>query len=106
MPYTEISNSFGSYNTLKHTVKLSTGIINDHFEISGRFSKIDSDGYIDRAYSDLKSYFIQANYFDENTLIKAITFGGHEKTYQSWYGITKEQMIENRSKIHIHMKMK
>ena len=94
--YTEISNSFGSYNTLKHTVKLSTGIINDHFEISGRFSKIDSDGYIDRAYSDLKSYFIQANYFDENTLIKAITFGGHEKTYQSWYGITKEQMIENR----------
>ena len=94
--YTEISNSFGSYNTLKHTVKLSTGIVNDHFEISGRFSKIDSDGYIDRAYSDLKSYFIQANYFDENTLIKAITFGGHEKTYQSWYGITKEQMIENR----------
>ena len=94
--YTEISNSFGSYNTLKHTVKLSTGIINDHFEISGRLSKIDSDGYIDRAYSDLKSYFIQANYFDENTLIKAITFGGHEKTYQSWYGITKEQMIENR----------
>ena len=93
---TEISNSFGSYNTLKHTVKLSTGIINDHFEISGRFSKIDSDGYIDRAYSDLKSYFIQANYFDENTLIKAITFGGHEKTYQSWSGITKEQMIENR----------
>ena len=94
--YTEIANSFGSYNTLKHTVKLSTGIINDHFEISGRLSKIDSDGYIDRAYSDLKSYFIQANYFDENTLIKAITFGGHEKTYQSWYGITKEQMIENR----------
>jgi len=94
--YTEIANSFGSYNTLKHTVKLSTGIINDQFEISGRFSKIDSDGYIDRAYSDLKSYFIQANYFDENTLIKAITFGGHEKTYQSWYGITKEQMIENR----------
>ena len=94
--YTEIANSFGSYNTLKHTVKMSTGIINDQFEISGRFSKIDSDGYIDRAYSDLKSYFIQANYFDENTLIKAITFGGHEKTYQSWYGITKEQMIENR----------
>ncbi|MFL2612412.1 MAG: TonB-dependent receptor [Flavobacteriaceae bacterium] len=94
--YTEISNSFGSYNTLKHTVKLSTGIVNDHFEISGRFSKIDSDGYIDRAYSDLKSYFIQANYFDENSLIKAITFGGHEKTYQSWDGITKEQMIENR----------
>ncbi|MFK5959220.1 MAG: TonB-dependent receptor [Lutibacter sp.] len=84
--YGEISNSFGSYNTRKHTVKFSTGKINDHIEFSGRFSKIDSDGYIDRAWSDLKSYFLQAAYVDDNTLIKALTFGGHEKTYQAWYG--------------------
>mgnify|MGYP000117600136 FL=1 len=56
--YGEISNSVGSYNTLKHTVKFSTGILNDSFELSGRLSKIDSDGYVDRAYSDLKSYFL------------------------------------------------
>ena len=90
--YGEISNSFGSYNTKKHTVKFSTGKINDHIEFAGRFSKIDSDGYIDRAWSDLKSYFLQASYVDDNTLIKALTFGGHEKTYQAWYGVTKEEM--------------
>ena len=90
----EISNSFGSYNTRKHTVKFSTGKINDHVEFSGRFSKIDSDGYIDRASADLKSYFLQAAYVDDNTLIKALTFGGQEKTYQAWAGVSKSD-IEN-----------
>jgi iron complex outermembrane receptor protein len=95
-PYAEISNSIGSYNTLKHTVKFSTGQLNDSFELSGRLSKIDSDGYIDRAYSDLKSYFIQGAYIKGNTLIKALTFGGHEKTYQSWDGVSNDQLLENR----------
>ena len=95
-PYAEISNSIGSYNTLKHTVKFSTGQLNDSFELSGRLSKIDSDGYIDRAYSDLKSYFIQGAYNKGNTLIKALTFGGHEKTYQSWDGVSNDQLLENR----------
>ena len=54
----EISNSFGSFNTRKHTVKYSTGLLNNSFEISGRLSQINSDGYIDRAKSDLKSYFL------------------------------------------------
>ena len=94
--YTEISNSVGSYNTFKHTIKFSTGKINDAFELSGRLSKIDSDGYIERAFSDLKSYFIQGSYVHGNTFIKALTFGGHEKTYQSWFGVTKEQILENR----------
>ena len=95
----EISNSFGSYNTRKHTVKFSTGKINDHIEFSGRLSKIDSDGYIDRAWSDLKSYFLQAAYVDDNTLIKALTFGGHEKTYQAWYGVTLDE-IETLGRTH------
>ncbi len=92
----EISNSFGSYNTRKHTVKLSTGLLNNHFEISGRFSKIDSDGYVDRAFTDLKSYFLQGIYKDDNTLIKALTFGGQEYTYQSWYGLTAEELKADR----------
>ena len=95
-PYAEISNSVGSYNTLKHTVKFSTGKLDQSFELSGRLSKIDSDGYIDRAFSDLKSYFLQGTYSKGNTLIKALSFGGHEKTYQSWYGLSKEQLLENR----------
>lgn len=94
--YGEIANSFGSYNTRKHTVKFSTGSINEHIEISGRLSKIYSDGYIDRAFTDLKSYFLQASYTDENTLIKVVTFGGKERTYQAWYGIDAAQLQANR----------
>ncbi len=95
-PYAEISSSFGSFNTRKNTIKFSTGKINDVFEFSARFSKIDSDGYVDRAFSDLKSYFIQGTYLKGSTLIKAISFAGHEKTYQSWYGLTMDQLKENR----------
>ncbi|PQJ77064.1 TonB-dependent receptor [Polaribacter glomeratus] len=92
----EISNSFGSFNTRKHTVKFSTGKVNDHIEIAGRLSNIYSDGYVDRAFADLKSYYLQGSYTDENTLIKAITFGGKEKTYQAWEGLTKTQLEEDR----------
>ena len=92
----EISNSFGSYGTRKHTVKFTTGKINEHLEVSGRFSNIHSDGYVDRAFTNLKSYFLQASYKDENTLIKAVSFGGAERTYQSWYGLDPQQLEEDR----------
>lgn len=94
--YGEISNSFGSFGTRKHTVKFSTGKLNEHFEISGRLSNIYSDGYVDRAFADLKSYFLQGSYTDENTLIKAIAFGGTEVTYQAWEGLTPSQLAQNR----------
>ncbi|GLB48433.1 TonB-dependent receptor [Neptunitalea lumnitzerae] len=93
--YGQIANSYGSFNTRKHTLKFSTGVLNDHFEVSGRLSKIASDGYIDRASSDLKSYFLQGAYADENTLIKALVFGGHEITYQSWNGLEDEELLKN-----------
>lgn len=83
----EISNSFGSFNSRKHTVKFGTGLMNNHFELAGRVSNIHSDGFIDRAESELKSYFLQGSYLNNNTLIKALVFGGTEKTYQSWNGI-------------------
>jgi iron complex outermembrane receptor protein len=93
--FASISSSIGSYNTFKNTIKFSTGLINN-FELSGRLSKINSDGYVDRAFSDLKSYFIQGSYTDENTLIKALTFGGYERGYQAWFGVTSDQIKENR----------
>lgn len=92
----EISNSFGSFNTRKHTVKFSTGKIDDHIEIAGRLSNIYSDGYVDRAFADLKSYYLQGSYTDENTLIKAITFGGKERTYQAWFGLTADELAADR----------
>ena len=96
-PFWEVSNSFGSFDTRKNTTKFSTGLMNEHVEISGRVSRIYSDGYVDRAFTDLKSYFLQGNYVDENTIVKAITFGGKEKTYQSWAGLDKNQLEEDRT---------
>ncbi len=93
----EIANSFGSFGTQKHSVKFTTGLINDHFEFAGRLSKIYSEGYVDRAFTDLKSYYLQGNYVDDNTIVKAITFGGKEKTYQAWYGLSKDQLEEDRT---------
>ncbi|WP_274474073.1 TonB-dependent receptor [Mangrovimonas aestuarii] len=92
-PYAEISNSFGSFDSRKHTVKFSTGKLGDHFEVAGRLSQIKSDGYIDRGSSDLKSYFLQGAYVDHNTLIKAVMFGGNERTYQSWYGFDPDVVV-------------
>ncbi|MFT5215339.1 MAG: iron complex outermembrane receptor protein [Glaciecola sp.] len=93
----EISNSFGSFNTRKHNIKFSTGKLNDQIEFSGRLSQIKSDGYIDRAESDLKSYFLQGSYVKDNTLIKALAFGGHEITYQAWNGIDAETLANDRT---------
>ena len=91
----EISNSFGSFNSRKHTVKFGTGLMNNHFELAGRVSNIHSDGFIDRAESELKSYFLQGSYLNKNTLIKALVFGGTEKTYQSWNGIEDLDKLKN-----------
>jgi iron complex outermembrane receptor protein len=93
----EISSSFGSFNSNKNTVKFSTGLMNDHFEIAGRLSILKSDGYIDRASSNLKSYFLQGTYVGNTTLIKALAFGGNEKTYQSWNGIDAATMKTDRT---------
>jgi len=93
--YGEISNSFGSYNTHKHNVKFSTGLLSDRVEIAGRLSTIKSDGYIDRASSDLKSYFLQSAFVGDNTLIKALVFGGKNITYQAWNGLEDPEKLEN-----------
>ena len=92
----ESNNSFGSFSTLKNSIRFSTGDVNEKFQISGRFSKIISDGYIERASSDLRSYFLQTSFSKNKTLIKALIFGGHEKTYQAYWGIDPEMLSKNR----------
>jgi len=90
--YATISNSIGSFGTRKHTLSLGTGIKNGLYA-EGRLSKIASDGYIDRASSDLKSFYTEAGYIGTKTSVKAMVFGGKEITYQSWYG-TPEAVIK------------
>jgi iron complex outermembrane receptor protein len=95
--FAQISSSIGSFNTMRNNIKFSTGMLNDHVEISGRLSQINSDGYIDRARADMDSYFLQGAYKDDNTVIKALLFGGHEITYQAWYGVDAETLENDRT---------
>lgn len=95
--FANFSNSYGSFDTWKHTAKFSTGVLGEHFEFSGRLSKISSEGYIDRASSDLKSYFLQGAYRLRDTEIKALLFGGREITYQAWYGIDAATLETDRT---------
>lgn len=92
--YAEIANSFGSFNTRKHTLAFGTGLHNN-FELNGRISNIASDGFIDRASSNMFGYFFNANYVKESTLVKFMAFGGKEKTYQAWYGIEDPEKLRN-----------
>lgn len=92
--FAQISSSIGSFGTLRNNLKFSTGLLNDHIEVSGRLSQMNSDGYIDRARVDMESYFLQAAYKDDNTLIKALLFGGDQVTYQAWYGVDGQTLNE------------
>ncbi len=91
-PYFGIDLSGGTYDTHKETLRFSTGLIKDHWALQGRLSNIGSDGYIDRAFSKLNSYFLQAGYMDENTVLKLITFNGTEQTYHAWDYASKAKM--------------
>ncbi|MBE8713109.1 TonB-dependent receptor [Sphingobacterium hungaricum] len=93
-PYAELNNSFGSYNTWKNTLKVGTGLLDNKFAFNARLSRIVSDGYIDRASSDLKSFYVDGGYYSDKHVLKAIVFSGKEKTYQAWYG-TPEPRLTN-----------
>ena len=91
-PYAEFNGSYGSFNTHKETVKVGTGLIDEHWSFDARLSNISTDGYIDRASVGLNSYYLQGGYYDDNTSIKLITFAGKERTYHAWNYASKEEM--------------
>ncbi|HLW50506.1 MAG TPA: TonB-dependent receptor plug domain-containing protein, partial [Sphingobacteriaceae bacterium] len=95
-PYAELDNSIGSFQTLKNTVRLGTGLIGEQFSFDGRLSQIKSDGYIDRAFSDLKSFFLTGAWHGKNSLLRANVFSGKERTYQAWNGVPEEMLAINR----------
>ena len=95
-PYAEGIASFGSFNSQRYTLKAGTGLIKDRWSFDARVSKITSDGYIERATSDLNSYYLSGGFYGDKTIIKAIMFGGHEQTYQAWYGVDQATMDMDR----------
>ena len=90
--YAETDHSYGSFDTWKNNVRFGTGLINGKFAFDGRLSRIKSDGYIDRAFSDLKSLYFSGGYYGDKTSVKFVTFSGKEQTYQAWYG-TPEALV-------------
>ena len=90
--YAELSGAYGSYNSNRETLRVGTGRINDHWSFDARLSHLGSDGYIDRATSQLWSYFGQAAYSSRNTNVRLLAFGGKEKTYMAWDYASKEEM--------------
>jgi iron complex outermembrane receptor protein len=95
--YAELNNTFGSYQTIKNTINAGTGLIDNKFSFDGRLSRIQSDGYIDRGSSSLKSYFLSAAYYGKKDLLRANVFSGSEKTYQAWNGVPQNLLNTNRT---------
>jgi iron complex outermembrane recepter protein len=95
--YAELSNSFGSFNTLKNTLRLGTGLLKNKFAFDGRLSHIRSDGYIARSTSKLLSYYASGGYYGKSTILKFIHFSGKEKTYQAWWGVPEDSLATNRT---------
>lgn len=94
--YAEVNNSYGSYNTWKNTFKFGSGLIGKHVTIDGRLSKISSDGYIDRATTALKSFYVSTAWTGEKNSFRFNIFSGYEKTYQAWDGVPQDSLKTNR----------
>ncbi|MCB0401849.1 MAG: TonB-dependent receptor [Flavobacteriales bacterium] len=100
--YGELSTSYGSFNTQKYTARMGTGLLSGKWAFDGRASYIASDGYIDRATSDLKSYYVSGGYYGKKTIVKAVHFAGKEKTYQSWWGTPESRITGNQTAMETH----
>ncbi len=96
-PYAELNSTAGSFNTFKNTLRFGSGLVNGKWAFDGRLSAIQSDGYIDRGWSDLKSFYMSGGYYGEKTILKAIVTSGWEKTYQAWNGTPKDSLATNRT---------
>lgn len=95
--YAELNNSAGSFNTFKNTLLAGTGLLNNHFTVDARLSRISSDGFIDRASSDMQSFFVSGAYLSNTSSLRLNVFSGKEKTYQSWYGIPESKLESDRT---------
>jgi iron complex outermembrane recepter protein len=94
--YAEMFSSAGSFNTFRNAISLGTGLLENGFALDGRISVITSDGFIDRASSDLSSFYLSLGHYGEKTTVKALAFGGREKTYQAWDGVPGNVLDTNR----------
>jgi iron complex outermembrane receptor protein len=91
--YAELNNSYGSFNTWKNTVKAGSGLLNDRFTIDLRLSNITSDGFIDRARTDLRSFYFSTACIGKTNSLRFNVLSGKEETCQAWYGIAEADLL-------------
>ena len=99
LPYAEFNNSFGSFNSWKNTIKAGTGLIGGHYTVDIRLSRISSNGFIDRATSDLKSAYFSAAYISKKTSLRFNILTGSEKTYQAWNGVPEAKLYGDSAQL-------
>jgi len=100
LPYAEVKSSAGTFNTFKNSFGVGTGLLKSHFTFDVHASLIKSDGFIDRASSNLKSYYAAGGYYSNKDIVKFIAFGGTEKTYQAWNGIPGVKLNNDSAGMH------
>ncbi|MBO7255467.1 MAG: TonB-dependent receptor plug domain-containing protein, partial [Paludibacteraceae bacterium] len=94
-PYAEIAFNGGSYNTFRESVKVGTGLLKHGFSVDARYSKVNSNGYVEYGNSDLHSYFVSGAWYGTKTMVKLLAFGGKEKTGIAWDGISPAMWRDN-----------
>jgi iron complex outermembrane recepter protein len=97
--YGVLDNSVGSFGTYRNTLKIGSGLVNDKFTFDMRLSNIQSNGYIDRASSNLRSLYTSIAWVGKKAMLKANVFMGREKTYQAWYGTPESVLYGNLDSI-------
>lgn len=101
--YAELNNSFGSFNTFKNTLKVGSGLLKDKFTVDARLSRVSSDGFVDRASSELHSYYLSGAYFGKKSFVRVNVFSGKERTYQAWNGVPEAKLRGDQAGIQAYI---
>ncbi len=102
-PFLQVDGTYGSYGTRKMSVSFGTGLMNNQYSIEGRYSNIESDGYVDRATSDLTSWFFSVAKISNKSSLRLNAFSGKERTYQSWWGVPESKLSGSESELQAHI---
>ena len=101
--YVRYSGSIGSFDTYKNSLAFSSGKVGKHWNFDGRYSKLDSEGFIDRGSADLESFYFSGAYIDKDFSLKGIIMTGHERTYQAWNGVPEAKLNGDMDALETHI---
>lgn len=95
-PEFKLTYQGGTFNTARRAIAYRSGIVDDKYNFTGRFSKVTTDGYRDHTAADMWSYFLAATRLDANMITRFQVYGGEEEMEAYWWGIDKNMLETNR----------